>query len=75
MPKRVSRRLFAGLSLDRVFGVALLLVAAFGAWGLIDSDGMSGASPGSPMCLGCCGGLRPCRLAGHAHLADPRRPG
>ena len=35
-----------GFVLNRVFVVSLILVAAFGAWGLIDPEGMSGTSLG-----------------------------
>jgi len=42
----VERRGFNRITLNRVFVVSLVLVAAFGAWGLIDPAGMSGASLG-----------------------------
>ena len=46
MSQSVARRPLAGLSLNRVFVVSLVLVAAFGAWGLIDPEGMSDTSLG-----------------------------
>lgn len=41
-----ARRPFAGVRLNRVFVVSLVLVAAFGGWGLLDPQGMSGTSLG-----------------------------
>ncbi|KAA6186677.1 BCCT family transporter [Thiohalocapsa marina] len=46
MAKSATQRTIAGVTLDRVFILSLLFVAAFGAWGLIDPEGMSGASLG-----------------------------
>src|SRR6056297_1909316 len=41
-----ARRPFAGVQLNRVFAVSLVLVTGFGGWGLLDPQGMSGASLG-----------------------------
>ncbi len=41
-----SRKFLKAFAANRVFGVSLILVAAFGAWGLIDPEGMSGTSLG-----------------------------
>jgi glycine betaine transporter len=46
MSQPTVRRSFVGLTLNRVFVISLVLVAAFGAWGLIDPEGMSGTSLG-----------------------------
>ena len=43
MPASAPNRRFV---LNRVFLVSLVIVAAFGAWGLIDPEGMSGTSLG-----------------------------
>ncbi|WP_462330214.1 BCCT family transporter [Thiohalocapsa halophila] len=45
MPTAFGGRI-AGVTLNRVFLVSLVLVAAFGAWGLIDPEGMSATSLG-----------------------------
>lgn len=45
MPATFGGRI-AGITLNRVFLVSLVLVAAFGAWGLIDPEGMSATSLG-----------------------------
>lgn len=40
------RKFLRAFAANRVFGVSLILVAIFGAWGLIDPEGMSGTSLG-----------------------------